>query len=503
MRSFDLEGAVTSRRISELLAVDPDIFCEAAVEVLKAPDHSRAFQYVIGVLTSYGLMLPILGHPGLSREQALAVARVAQRADPQLETAIAKRLAGSGISGARGISSKEAGRLLEILSQISDGSKILPSLLRLLRHPDPHLRSKAVKMIGRGNPSAKWVQSRLMEADTRVRANAIESLWGVNTPEARELLHASLHDSDNRVAGNALVALHRIGDCTAIPDFFRMAAHELPRFRVTAAWAMGESGDPRFLETLAHLLRDQHRPVRTRALASLGRIKMVLAKSRQTVPWQVAGRLRDEPQRILRRLQVAIVGGEGGEYPAALGTQFLVAEDGQPVISYRVTERRSLDTLSVSFVFPRSTAPSTEPWVHGALSCRPWKRASDWWGLQLYTPPEESAGLDLPAKNPSGLTSSLETMEAAFDQVPAGLLRGILERRPASRHGRLWDFSRQAPRDRLQPLGIRPAPAGGPDPGDPYRIAVSGGLHRRQPGTRRFLPLGARSLPHGPLSRGD
>jgi hypothetical protein len=417
MRSFDREGAVTSRLIGELLVADPDIFCEAAVQVLKAPDDTRAFQYVVGVLASHGLLLPILSHPGLNREEALVVARVAQRADPQVETAIAKRLADSANSGSPGISSKNAARLLEILSEISDGSKILPSLLRLLRHPDPHLRSKAVKMIGRGNPSAKWVQSRLIEADMRVRANAIESLWGVNTPEARELLQASVHDLDNRVAGNALVALHRIGDCAAIPDFFRMAAHELPRFRVTAAWAMGESGDPRFLEALAHLLRDEHRPVRTRALASLGRIKVVLAKSRQTVPWQVAGLVRDEPQKNLRRLQVAIAAGDGSEYPAALGTQFLVTEDSQPVVSYRATERRSPDILSVSFVFPRSAAPSSEPWVHGALSCRPWKRTSDWWGLQTYNPPEESAGIDRPSKSPPCLTSSLETMEAAFDQV--------------------------------------------------------------------------------------
>ena len=60
-------------------------------------------------------------------------------------------------------------------------------------------------MIGRGSKSTKWVMGRLSESDPRVRANAIESMWGVDTPEARTLLNFAVSDANNRVAGNALL----------------------------------------------------------------------------------------------------------------------------------------------------------------------------------------------------------------------------------------------------------------------------------------------------------
>src|SRR5205085_1468063 len=105
-------------------------------------------------------------------------------------------------------------RLMEILAAISDGARIFPSLVRLLRHPNPHIRSKAVLMIGRGNRSPKWVRQRLADTDSRIRANAAEALWGVNNDEAREILQSLVHDSNNRVAGNAILGLYRLGDCS-------------------------------------------------------------------------------------------------------------------------------------------------------------------------------------------------------------------------------------------------------------------------------------------------
>jgi len=419
MRNFDRDGVTSRRLIDELLQAAPEVFRDAAVQVLRNADDSRAVQCLIGVLVAHGLLLAVLCHPALAREQVLVVARIAQRVDGTAESTIAKGLADSVISRDPDVRPKDAGRLLEVLSEISDGSRILPSLMRLLRHPDPHLRSKAVKMIGSGTRNAKWVQGRLVEADPRVRANAIESLWGVDSPEARELLQTSVHDGDNRVAGNALVALHRIGDSGVIADFFRMAAHESQRFRVTAAWAMGEAADPRFSEALARMLRDTHPPVRTRALGGLGRIKAFLAKTRQTRPWHMAGMVLDNPRRNLRRLRLAIAAEDGGEYPAALGTHFLVSEDGQPVISYRTGDWQAPRPMSVVFVFPSGGDPSAEGWVRGALSCRNWKRRSDFWGLESYIPPGEAGGGDRPAEEPARLTSNPDAIEETFLQVPA------------------------------------------------------------------------------------
>ena len=109
---------------------------------------------------------------------------------------------------------------------ISDGARIFPFVVRLLRHANPHIRSKAVLMIGRGNHSPRWVRERLADTDPRIRANAAEALWGVETAEARELLQSLVHDSNNRVAGNAILGLYRLGDYSMIPEIAAMARHE-------------------------------------------------------------------------------------------------------------------------------------------------------------------------------------------------------------------------------------------------------------------------------------
>ena len=96
-----------------------------------------------------------------------------------------------------------------------DPSRMMASMLRLLRHPNPYLRSKAVKVVGRGSKSPKWVRQRLADPDPRIRANAIESLWSVDNAEARSLLHfAAAEDGHNRVVANALLGLYYLGECS-------------------------------------------------------------------------------------------------------------------------------------------------------------------------------------------------------------------------------------------------------------------------------------------------
>ena len=73
-------------------------------------------------------------------------------------------------------------------TEIADSQRILPSLMRRLRVSNPYLRSTVVKMIGKGSKSVKWVRAKLSESDPRVRANAVEALWGVDSAEARALL---------------------------------------------------------------------------------------------------------------------------------------------------------------------------------------------------------------------------------------------------------------------------------------------------------------------------
>jgi HEAT repeat protein len=175
-------------------------------------------------------------------------------------------------------------RLMEIMVEVSNFARILPALKRMARHPNPHVRSKAVLMIGRGNPASGWLQNRFAEPDPRIRANTVEALWGVDTAEARGLLLEAARDDNNRVAGNALLALYRLGEDSAEPELRKMSESDSALFRATSAWIMGEITDPRFASLLARLVGDSSRMVRKRAFSALGRIARTRAANATRAP---------------------------------------------------------------------------------------------------------------------------------------------------------------------------------------------------------------------------
>jgi HEAT repeat protein len=259
----------------------PQVSYSAALDILKDRHDSECGLYVIKLLISHDLLIDALCDPALSREQAMAVARAASRIDPAIDIALAKSLADRGSWGDT-TQPAELVRLMEIMAEVSTFVRILPALKRMARHPNPHVRSKAVLMIGRNDPASGWMQNRFVESDPRIRANTVEALWGVDTREARALLLAAAHDDNNRVAGNALLGLYRLGEAGAEPELRKMADHASAPFRATSAWVMGEIADPRFATVLAGLLADPSQMVRKRAFSAIG--KIAAARSRSPNP---------------------------------------------------------------------------------------------------------------------------------------------------------------------------------------------------------------------------
>lgn len=383
--------------IEELLGTDPALFYRGALEALRTQGESRGLRFLVGLLIANDLLEPLLCEVSLRVEDAAAATRMAIQIDPRAETSLARHLAEGVTSGTRPLLAANASRLLDILGRVSDGTRILPSLARLLHSSDAELRSKAALIMGRSNRSAAWVQSRMGDADPRLRANAIEGLWGVDTEEARDLMLASVRDANNRVAGNALYGLYTLGDSAAIAETIKLAAHPVAVFRATAAWVMGEAGDPRFRDTVAQLLRDPHPMVRSRALRSVARIKAVVAQAATGQPWRLSSLMLETmtaatagAPKQTRRLQVAVAGA-GSAAITLRATHFILFEDGQPVLNYRVTVRPSPPAMSVVFLFPRGGEAQEPPWLTGALGCLAGKRPSDLWAYLPWMPPNEAA----------------------------------------------------------------------------------------------------------------
>lgn len=215
--------------------------------------------------------------PNAIKAEAIAIATKHTRSDP----GFGSRLARTAIDKAYVQDGAKALRLLEILSAISCQIRVVV-IGSLLHHPDHRVRSKAALLVGQANQNANWVRQRMYDQDARVRANAIESLWGADPDEARRVFRKALEDSNNRVIGNALVGLYLMGEPDCIDRIVAMSKHSDAKFRQTAVWVMQRTADPAFIPVLSELVRDGEATLRLKGRQALARIKMAQTSQART-----------------------------------------------------------------------------------------------------------------------------------------------------------------------------------------------------------------------------
>jgi hypothetical protein len=418
VRNFEADPSVSRQQIRDILDNNREIFYATSIEILKSTEDSRGAQYLVALLVTNGMLLRALSDPCLSRDEALALGRAARRVDPMTDVTLARKLADSAVRGST-VQLSDPVRLMDILAEIADAGHIMPSLMRMMRHPNTYLRSKAVKMIGRGSLSAKWVMGRLSDSDPRVRANAIESLWGSDTPEARTLFSFAANDANNRVVGNALLGLYYLGEPSVLADVVKLAAHESALFRSSAAWVMAEARDPRFTEALRRMISDPDATVRTSVFAGLAQIKAANAQPPVGEKWHVAGRMiAGESVHGLRRLVLAVAAEDMREYPKVAPLQFLLTEGGQYVTSYKISEKPLPESMSVVFVIPRSREAAGGAFFEGVLHCLRWKRPSDLWSLLPYIQTEDGEAPLPHEPDPPLFTANSDGLAAALRETP-------------------------------------------------------------------------------------
>ena len=172
-------------------------------------------------------------------------------------------------------------QILEVLDKLSTGPRLILLLNHLTLHPDRRIAAKATLLVGRRLRNQDWVERRLVSTDGRVRANAVEGLWGVRSLAARKSLWTSLRDKNNRVVGNALIGLHQLGE-PAVHEFVtRMIQDPRPAFRWTAAWVMGKIGSEEFLPDLQRARKDKEPHVQRAAERA---IEAILQPPAEEVP---------------------------------------------------------------------------------------------------------------------------------------------------------------------------------------------------------------------------
>lgn len=279
---FDSNSKEARRAMRKLLAHDTHRFFCSACRILKGGAETPGCEYLMKLLLEGDLLLVCLADPALfSLETSLELAKVFVRLDPLLDFKLMQLLFRSEAETGD-VDAEQAMRVLDLVATLPRHNRILPLLLKLLRLPNPVLRSRAVLLFCQVSKNTQWVEQRLADEDPDVRASAVEGLWGTDTPGARAILREAARDMHYRVVANALVGIYLLDGLSVIDQLEEMAHHPGPSFRAAAALAMGHSRDEHFVPLLNSMVKDTNADVRSAALRGLVAIRRKAAQPPST-----------------------------------------------------------------------------------------------------------------------------------------------------------------------------------------------------------------------------
>jgi len=274
IRDFEFNSAMSKRDMRRLLEKDPQAILRSACRILKASSEGPGAAFAMEQLWSHPILIAGLVDPALlPLPAAVEFAKRWQAYDSSLDIKLLHKGFPSEDGGVHEIDIIRAKRALAIVSELPANRRVLLPLVSLMCSSDERVRSKAAAIYGRTCQNPDWVHKRLGEDDARVRANAVESLWGQDSDLVRAVLQEASRDRNHRVAVNALIGLHLSGVEGVAGTLQQMALASDPMARAAAAFGMGRILQDEFKPALEILLKDSHPNVRGRALKALIQIR--------------------------------------------------------------------------------------------------------------------------------------------------------------------------------------------------------------------------------------
>ncbi len=391
VKDFAVNPPGAAKVMRALIERDRQGFFQAALPLLRAGGDSPGYHYMLTLLLSNGLLPKPLCDPAMfTLPEATAIAKYLKHVDPTFDVRLLRTFIGHRAEDRRQleeITASAAGvRWIEIMAEISDGGRILPVMTQLLHHPNPRVRSKAALLVGRSNKNHKWVEEQMLEPDARVRANAVESLWGVDNEGSRAVMWNATTDEDNRVVGNALLGLYRLGDPATTRAIEQLGEHPQQTFRATGAWVMGETGDPRYLPTLGHMIGESTHETRSNAMLAIAKLKQAAARRHNSPPIRFFLSEVKVCDDGWHELTAGIRPRLRQEALTLLPTNFAVWADNRVVHEYEVEQPRK-DPLSIALGLPRivERASSEQNLIEDAVErAMRYKRRFDSWMVMKY-----------------------------------------------------------------------------------------------------------------------
>ena len=376
---YEQDPATCSKLLRTHALADPKQFLAYASRALVQRPASRAIKWIAGLALSAGIVDEVLSLYRTSRQEAFALARNILASEPRFDILLLDHLKGQSAEAIL-----QSG--IDILIEISKDDRLVPGVLRLLKHPSAKVRSKAALFIGSRTQNEAWAANLGLESDARVRANILESLYGSNSEFVQEAFRRNVTDDNCRVAGNAALGLYLLGDVSSIAHIHRFVKHPEARFRNTGSWLMGRTGDPRFSATLAELVTDPDELVRRQALKALSEIRKRLREINGRPPLKAAIIGANGEERAL----VATVQDESGQFVSNILPTGFVLKTGAParaIRNFKVEEHEAQNSFSVCFVLCLSPGYQEEHhkrFVEAVEACGCLRRSKDKWAIAKF-----------------------------------------------------------------------------------------------------------------------
>ncbi len=441
------ESPLKVRKALQLWKTDdyPQFLNEAAA-FLKATDETPFAKLLLSTLRGDGRSLQdlLLKERPLEADEALRVLSLAAKADPSYPVALLGILRSEAEKQSGSFSALELIRLLELLQSVVDVNVLLPVLTPLCQHPDKQLRSKAVLLAAGPGRKAQANVDALGDMDHRVRANAVEALWGESDDGAIEIFVNALRDSHHRVAGNGLLGLHRAGNTMALQRIPAMLRQGDPNRQMAAAWVMGKTADPRFLgciETMLPVSTGRTRSNLLHAARAIDERKKRLS-ALPPVELTLLASERGEKGRVHCTFTARLKDGEALR-PEDLRATELIVQDGElRVDAVRLEKRGSAQASHVVLVLPARKGvddPYAVKLIEAAEAVLQAKRGRDHWAILKYDPvwrgeearnAEGAGSVGLAAAIPVEFSTSAESLRSGAlraTKLSVGSLESALE----------------------------------------------------------------------------
>jgi len=209
--NFGSNSVRCAQAIREMYRLDPIGFTPSVLEVLRGTPDLPGAQFMIAMLASEPDWLSSICDPErYTLDQSFDLLQRAHKLDPQAEIKLAETL-GLRIASTDA-DARFAARVFAVLKRTRP-IVALPALRHLTKCREARVRSKAVLLIGRIYQNPKFVHHVESERDPRVAANAVEALWGMAIPSAREVFVKAALDARHRIAANLAHSSCRGSSC--------------------------------------------------------------------------------------------------------------------------------------------------------------------------------------------------------------------------------------------------------------------------------------------------